>query len=364
MRTSIAVVFATAYVVASGFMAACGSSADRPICPQCPSASTAPVATAIAANPAVVADEPASAKAMGAAEVAAAVVADLQAGNADRLHARFGDTMKAAVPLAQLRIMVTQLPGARGAITGLEPIRVASREGSFKLVAEKGAWQMDLSLDDAGRIAGLLLKDPPADAPAVSRSAPIGLPFRGTWKVFWGGDTVERNYHVATPNQRRAADLLIVGADGMTHTGDGTRNLDYLAYGKDIHAVAAGRVTLVVDGVPDNKPGEMNPMMATGNTVVIEHGTGLYSMTAHFIPGSIKVKVGQKVRAGQVLGRCGNSGNSSEPHIHFQLQDGASMNSFGIEPVFSGVEVMRDGAKTRPADYTWLRGDLVTPASR
>lgn len=360
MRTSIALALATGVVAA-----ACGSSADRPICPQCPTASVA----AVAATPAVAAAEsppgsPTTPRAAGPAEVAAAVVADLQAGDAARLHARFNDTMKEAVPLAQLRIMVAQLPQARGPVTGLEPIKVSSRGGSFKLVAEKGAWQMDLSLDASGLIAGLLLKDPPADAPPVARSAPIGVPFRGTWKVFWGGDTRERNYHVDTPNQRRAADLVIVGADGKSHTGDGTRNQDYLAYDKDIHAVSAGRVVLAVDGVPDNKPGEMNPMMATGNTVVIEHGPGLYSMSAHFIPGTLKVKVGQKVRAGQVLGRCGNSGNSSEPHLHFQLQDGASMTSFGIEPVFSGVEVTRDGAKTRPADYTWLRGDLVTPAAR
>jgi len=331
--------------VALALISACAAS-DRPVCPPCPGpAAAAP-------------DKPPPSKTTGPAEVAAEVVADLQANNADRLHARFDDAMKAAVPLAQLRIMLTQIPQVHGAITGVEPIKVSTRAGSFKLVAEKGAWQMDLSLDDAGLIAGLLLKEPPAAAPAVSRSTPIGLPFHGQWKVFWGGDTVELNYHVPTPNQRRAADLLIE-RDGKTHKGDGTRNEDYFAYGMDIHAVSAGRVVLVVDGVPDNKPGEMNPMMATGNTVIIEHAPGLYSMSAHFIPGSIKVKVGQSVTGGQGLGRCGNSGNSSEPHLHFQLQDGASMNSFGIEPVFSRVEVTRDGeTKTHPV-YTWRRGDLV-----
>ena len=286
------------------------------------------------------------------------MLADLQAGNADRLHARFDDAMKAAVPLEQLRVMLAQLPQAKGPITGVEPIKVVGRSGSFKLVAAKGAWQMDLSLDDAGRIAGLMLKEPTPDAPAVARSTLPLVPFHGQWKVFWGGDTVELNYHVATPNQRRAADLLIE-RDGKTHTGDGTHNEDYFAYGMDIHAVSAGRVVLVVDGVPDNKPGEMNPMMATGNTVILEHAPGVYSMSAHFIPGSIKVKVGEKVSGGQGLGRCGNSGNSSEPHLHFQLQDGASLNSFGIEPVFSSVEVTRDGKAKTLTDYTWRRGDLV-----
>ncbi|MBA3453286.1 MAG: peptidoglycan DD-metalloendopeptidase family protein [Deltaproteobacteria bacterium] len=338
-------------LIVVALVAACGATPERTVCPQCPATV---VATAAA-------KEPAASPPTGATEVAGAVMADLQTGDAARLHARFDAQMKTLVPLERLRIMLTELPKARGRVTGIEPIKVSAREGSFKLITEQGAWQMDLALDESGQISGLLLKEPPSAAPPVARAAVISLPFRGTWKVFWGGDTADLNYHVATANQRRAADLIIVGVDGKSHTGDGSRNQDYLAYGKDILAVSAGRVVVVVDGVPDNKPGEMNAMMATGNTVVIEHAPGLYSMTAHFIPGSIKVKIGQKVRAGQLLGKCGNSGNSSEPHIHFQLQDGASLtSSFGIEPVFSAAEVTRDGTTTRQTEYTWRKGDLVS----
>jgi murein DD-endopeptidase MepM/ murein hydrolase activator NlpD len=86
----------------------------------------------------------------------------------------------------------------------------------------------------------------------------------------------------------------------------------------------------------------------------------LYSMSGHLVPGSVRVKAGARVRRGQVLGACGNSGNSSEPHLHFQLQDGPTMRkSFGIEPVFQSVEVTRDGKRARVTDYTWRKGDRV-----
>ena len=69
-------------------------------------------------------------------------------------------------------------------------------------------------------------------------------------------------------------------------------------------------------------PGAMNAAQRAGNHVILDHGTGEWSLLAHFKRGSLRVKPGQTVAAGDTLGLCGNSGNSSEPHLHYHLQNG------------------------------------------
>jgi murein DD-endopeptidase MepM/ murein hydrolase activator NlpD len=173
------------------------------------------------------------------------------------------------------------------------------------------------------------------------------------------------NHHVGQKSQRRAADLVVVDAGGRTHRGDGRKNDDYLAYGQEVLTVADGTVITVIDGIPENAPGELNPAFLGGNTVIVKHTDSLYSLYAHLQPGKLKVKVGAKVRQGAVLGVCGNSGNSSEPHLHFQLQDAPLFEkSWGVEAVFKDVPVVRDGKPTKIADYTWLKGDLVGEATK
>ncbi len=151
---------------------------------------------------------------------------------------------------------------------------------------------------------------------------PLRLPFDGVVTVFWGGARVELNQRVNHKSQRRAADLLVLGDDGKSVTGDGKKNADSRIYGMPVLATAAGKVVTVIDGIPDPEPGKMNAYMAFGNTVVIEHQPRLFSTYAHLQPWKVRVKVGQTVKAGDVLGLVGNSGNSSEAHLHFQLQDG------------------------------------------
>jgi murein DD-endopeptidase MepM/ murein hydrolase activator NlpD len=210
-------------------------------------------------------------------------------------------------------------------------------------------------------VLGLRFTEPPPPAPDVARSdLALQLPFRGRWRVVWGGDTVALNQHADQPSQRRAADLVMQGSDGRSHRGEGKQNEDYLAYGQEILAVAAGEVVTVIDGVPENSPGSMNPYLALGNAVIVRHPADLYSVYAHLQPGKLRVKPGAKLKQGAVLGLCGNSGNSSEPHLHFQLQDGPRVEaSWGVEAVFRGVAVVRAGAPGEMADYTFLQGDVV-----
>ena len=109
-----------------------------------------------------------------------------------------------------------------------------------------------------------------------------------------------------------------------TFHGDPTRNEDYLAYGEPLLAVADGTIVTVVSDTPDSPPSALPVGIGLadlgGNNVIIDIGNGVYASYLHLAPGSPTVKVGDKVTRGQVIGRLGNSGNSSEAHLHFQLQ--------------------------------------------
>ncbi|TGU70988.1 M23 family metallopeptidase, partial [Mesorhizobium sp. M00.F.Ca.ET.186.01.1.1] len=121
------------------------------------------------------------------------------------------------------------------------------------------------------------------------------------------------NYHYAIPSQRYAYDIIKI-KDGYSYSGDATKNESYYAFGQEILAPQDGTVVHVVSDIPDNVPvGTMNDKQPAGNVVVIDHGNGEFSYLAHLKQGSAKVKVGDRVKKGDLLGLCGNSGNSSEP---------------------------------------------------
>ena len=191
----------------------------------------------------------------------------------------------------------------------------------LKLTRAPGEFDMTWVLTADGKIAGFTLR--PAEAPSryadYQPKARYRLPFEGEWLVFWGGRMVAQNYHASVPNQRFAYDLVVVGADGATHRGDGKQLTDSLCWGLAILAPADGKVVTARDGLDDQAIGTMDPGHPEGNHVVIEHAPGEYSLLAHLQKGSVQVKPGDAVKAGQVLARCGNSGNTSEPHLHVQL---------------------------------------------
>jgi len=290
----------------------------------------------------------------------------MNASDAPGLFQLFSARMQKAVPLEKLAGFVSGVIAERG------PWRSATREpgedsvsqGSWIVEAERGAWKLELALDGEHRIDALLVKPPPPPPPGarpVAKSdVPMSLPFRGEWTVVWGGAKKEVNHHVNVADQRRAADLLMVGSDGKTHKGEGTSNADYLVYGQEVLAVADGTVETVVDGTPENVPGKENQYVIPGNYVVVRHEPSLFSVYMHLQPQKIRVKPGARVKRGAVLGLVGNSGHSSEPHLHFQLQDGPDGNgSWGVEPVFERVVVTRDGKTETVSGYTFLKNDRI-----
>jgi hypothetical protein len=134
------------------------------------------------------------------------------------------------------------------------------------------------------------------------------------------------NGHLRCP-QRYAIDFLQMGETGRTFEGNRKENESYFAYGKKLLAVASGTVVRVKDEIPENIPGlrsravRITPETLGGNYVVLKIAPDRYAFYAHIIPGSLQVKVGDQVKAGQTLGLLGNSGNSTEPHLHLHIMD-------------------------------------------
>lgn len=151
------------------------------------------------------------------------------------------------------------------------------------------------------------------------------MPITEDWFVVWGGANEFLNYHYPYEQQRYAYDLIIVKEE-KSYKDTSLLNENYYAFGAEVVAPYKGKVVTVVDGIKDNLPGEMNEQQPAGNYIVIAHPNDEFSMIAHFKMNSIVVKPGDTVKEGQLLGYCGNSGNSSEAHIHFQVMDGADFN--------------------------------------
>ena len=133
--------------------------------------------------------------------------------------------------------------------------------------------------------------------------------------------------HLGLP-ERFAVDWIQLGPDGKSYSGAEADNRSYYAYKADVLAAADGQVVSTKDGIPGNVP--QSPKMAVpitletigGNFVMEDIGNGRYAFYAHLIPGSVAVKPGDRIKVGQVIGKLGNSGNSSEPHLHFHICDG------------------------------------------
>jgi hypothetical protein len=308
--------------------------------------------------------EPVELAVAGVDQTISVLTKHVNARESKALFELFSPQMKEAVDLDKTALIVNGLVNDNGKITSATRLPGVGNDkhGVFVVTFEKGEkLHIDLTVSPEGKILGLRIAAPPAPDPEVTKTTlPLALPFRGQWLVFWGGDTLAVNQHVTHKSQRRAADLVQVGADKKTHSGDGKKNSDYLAYGEEILAAADGKVETMIDGVPENEPGVLNPYFATGNTVILRHDDRTFSVYAHLQPGKLRVKKGQAVKRGAVLGLCGNSGNSSEPHLHFQLQDGARFDqSFGVEAVFQKVPVTRNGKTEESASYTFLKGDLI-----
>ncbi|MDH3283705.1 MAG: peptidoglycan DD-metalloendopeptidase family protein [Acidobacteriota bacterium] len=288
-------------------------------------------------------------------------------GELEKLYELFSSDMQAALPLDSLRAFREQAVSQLGVEKELLDESVTERDGfdvylrTARFEKFDGAIHVVWSIDAEGIVSGFYVRP----APQLHKSSfldyetktELRLPFDGEWTVFWGGRTVEQNYHAQVRDQRFAYDLVVT-KDDKTHEGDGKRNEQYFCFGKPVLAPAAGVVVAAEDGVPDNVPQEMNADRPLGNHVIIDHGGGEFSFLAHFKNGSLQTEKGSRVGAGDVLGLCGNSGNSSEAHLHYHLQNSQEFgNGDGLPAPFSAY--VADGQPVERGEP--VRGQKIKP---
>jgi hypothetical protein len=282
------------------------------------------------------------------------------AGAYDSIFSMFSDQMKAALPLSNSTQFLTNLKAQAGRIQSRAFVRYENGVVAlYKTNFENAVLGLYLAADNKGQINGMLIKEFQEEsqpAAPVRNTTKLILPFKGEWTVLWGGDSREQNYHVDYPQQKTAFDLVMTDEKNLTYKTTGQTNEDYYVFGQEIIAPAAGEVVLVVDGVKDNVPGVTNPLFVPGNTVIIKTANDEFLFFAHFKQGSIAVKQGQQLEQGQLLGLCGNSGNSTEPHLHFQIQNIEDMSrATAIKSFFAEISV--NGSLK--ADYSPVKGERI-----
>ena len=165
----------------------------------------------------------------------------------------------------------------------------------------------------------------------------LELPFEDEWFVVNGGKTHFEGAHHFTSRgggERYAIDFLIVqdtvSPDGTVrkknYTGDFRQKENHYCFGKRLNAPAAGKIIEVVNTINDNQVGTTNNDQPGGNYIIIDHLNGEISIMAHLKKESIIVSIGDNVVKGQEVGKAGNSGASSEPHLHYHLQSSSGLS--------------------------------------
>jgi hypothetical protein len=151
------------------------------------------------------------------------------------------------------------------------------------------------------------------------------LPFDGEWTVVNGSPDRRYSHSWGILTQRYAHDFVVTDESGRTYEGDRSGPEAHYCFEEPIVAPADGEVVAAGDGHRDyhRTDGWLDPLQRDirGNYVTIRHADGEYSVLAHLKEGSVAVSPGDRVQRGDRIGRCGNSGNATEPHLHFHVQD-------------------------------------------
>jgi murein DD-endopeptidase MepM/ murein hydrolase activator NlpD len=187
---------------------------------------------------------------------------------------------------------------------------------------------------------------------------PLILPVKGNWYAAAGPSA--HTHHRWGFMEEFAYDFIQFGNDNLTYKDDYTKPANYYCYGKEVLAVSAGEVVSILEGVDDAEiyPKDLpqnqymnfirkrqNDLITkfgitglNGNSVILKLADNEYAFYAHMQKGSVTVKQGDKVVQGQVIGRIGNSGNTTEPHLHFQVNETSDVfNSRSLPTRFSNL---------------------------
>lgn len=182
--------------------------------------------------------------------------------------------------------------------------------------------------------------------------------------MFHAGHNTMVNYHVAHKSQKHSLDIVTVFEDGRENKGDRDVLEDYACYGAPLIAPVAGEIVTAVSDQIDQPIGSTDAKNPAGNHVVIKINDTQYALLAHMKQDSAQVDVGDIVGVGQKLGECGNSGNTSGPHLHFQIQRTADLfaEDGGTYPVkFNNTARIRRGKRVERDGLFYIRNDVMVP---
>jgi hypothetical protein len=183
----------------------------------------------------------------------------------------------------------------------------------------------------------------------------LEFPLHGEWMIYQGGRVVPENEHAATTNERFAYDMVLLNSNQL-FTKNGTTNEEWFAFAQPVLADANGTVVKVLSFDLDNAPYHPDADAKHGNVVVIDHGDGEFSVYSHLKHGSVTVKTGERVKAGEKIAEVGNSGDSQFPRLEYSLQTSADLNGGeGLPAEFEHLKVNGKHAK----DVELVRGDVV-----
>ena len=182
----------------------------------------------------------------------------------------------------------------------------------------------------------------------------LGFPLRGgTFVVGQGGGSAVVNHHYPHRSQRFALDVLALGPGGTRARGLYPRDPQrYAIWGAEVVSPCDGTVVSAADEFPDWTPPNRDPAHPPGNHVAIETENAVVYL-AHLMNGSVRVRVGERVRAGQLLGLVGNSGNTTEPHLHIHAESGRYSGQMsggaGVPILLGGKFLVRNDRVVVPA---------------
>lgn len=180
------------------------------------------------------------------------------------------------------------------------------------------------------------------------------LPFYGEWTVSQG----HNGEHTHKGAWRHAWDFIINDRKGKQFKNSGDFAEDYYCFGKAVLAPFDGTIIEAINTIQDNAIGDVNTKNNWGNTVIVKHNDYLYAKLSHLKYHSLEVKPGDVVKKGQVLGRCGNSGRSPYPHLHFQFQVTPYIGSTTLDYPF-GHYLLKDDKGYRLQNFGFPQNSQV-----
>lgn len=265
----------------------------------------------------------------------------------------------AAVALTWLQSPLSVLfgpawPGAFALLAAAAGVRLARRSKALAGLPANGLRTRRIIVP-ALVLALMLFENALVIAARSTPDDPIALdwPLRGgTFKVMHGGNSALINNHAGIEAQKYALDILAMNHLGFRATGLAPAELGgYVIYDTPVHAPCAGEVVAARDGMSD-RTRVTDPSQLAGNFAAI-YCQGATVLLAHFRQGSLAVNVGDTVAEGQLIGRVGNSGNSTEPHLHIHASRGRVADPIAMVTTAVGVPMTFAGRFL-------VRNDVVT----